>query len=389
MTRNLIHSDAIADFRGIIASPGAILLEENEILAAGSPQEIGVTDEVPSRVQGIVLPPLANAHSHLDLSGIGTQPFSGSFVSWLENTITPIRKLSCEEDVQGATKLGIELAIAGGTAMVGDIASSIKVADQVSESPLLGVSFIEVFGLGNRQDRTMKMIQSLPNRVGISPHAPYSCGLDVFRAAFNSGKPIATHLAEIPEEFEFAMHGVGPLVEFAKKVGVWDDSVEKWTEHPLDKIIDMLEGQKLLAAHLNYIEERHLEKLADSSITVAYCPRASAYFGHSNHRFQQMLDSGVSVALGTDSLLCLDTPDRISVLDDMRLLYKQGCTDHSTILSMATTSGAKALGEDPSLLTLEIGEVAGLIAIETTSENPMSEAMNSSKAPIWILPMSG
>ena len=50
--------------------------------------------------------------------------------------------------------------------------------------------------------------------------------------------------------------------------------------------------------------------LAASNITVAYCPRASHYFGHTNHRWKEMLDAGINVALGTDSLLCLDTPDQ-------------------------------------------------------------------------------
>ena len=143
----------------------------------------------------------------------------------------------------------------------------------------------------------------------------------------------------------------------------------------------------MVAAHLNYITEHHVALLAESQITVAYCPRSSAYFGHKHHRIQEMLAAGVSVALGTDSLICLDTPDRISVLDEMRLLFRRGGIDSSTLIAMATINGARALGEDQSILTLETGMVAGLIAIETTMETPFASAMESSKAPTWIVPL--
>jgi 5-methylthioadenosine/S-adenosylhomocysteine deaminase len=387
MTRKLLHCDTIADFRGIVASPGAILLDGHEVIAVGSPEEIGVTDEHPQRVHGLVIPPFANVHSHLDLSGAGNQPAETSFVSWIENTIAPIRKDSTEEEVRVATERGIELALAGGTAMVGDIASTVAVAKQVHESVLGGVSFIEIFGLGSRETLAIEAIDAIPSDFGISPHAPYSCGLDVFRKAFESGKPIATHLAEMPEEFEATMQGEGPLVAFAKKIGAWNDQVKKWDKHPVDAIVANLEQHTLIAAHLNYIEDRHLEQLAKTNMTVAYCPRASAYFGHANHRYEEMRLSGISVALGTDSLICLDTPDRISVLDEMRFLYQQGCTDVSVLVSMATVRGAEALGEDPTLLTFETGRIAGLLLVGSENESTFDQVMQSNDMPTWILPL--
>ncbi|MBC8202887.1 MAG: amidohydrolase family protein [Planctomycetes bacterium] len=387
MTRKLIHCDTIADYRGILASPGAVLLDGHNVVAAGSPEEIGATDLQPTRVRGMVIPPFANVHSHLDLSGVGIQPPEDSFVSWVEHTITPIRKMSSKEEVHAATDRGIEFALAGGTAMVGDIASTVAVAKQVHASVLRGVSFVEVFGLGSRETAAMDAIDSIPSPFGVSPHAPYSCGLDVFRKAFGTGKPVATHLAELPEEFEATMQGEGPLVAFSKKVGAWNDKVKKWNSHPIDALVTNLEHRKLITAHVNYIEDHHLEQLAKTNITVAFCPRASAYFGHTNHRYEEMHARGVSVALGTDSLICLDTPERISVVDEMRFLYKQGCRDASLLLRMATVNGAEALDEDPTLLTLEEGCVAGLLLLGSEGEATFDQAMQSTAPPTWILPL--
>ena len=387
MTRNLIYSDTIADFRGILASPGAILLEGNEVIASGTPQEIGATNDVPLKVDGLVIPPFANVHTHLDLSGVGPKPAEDSFVSWVETIVTPIRKTSSLEDVFTATNRGIDLSILGGSAMIGDIASTIDVANQVHQSVLRGISFVEVFGMGERQELAIEAMNAIPVSHGISPHAPYSCGVDVYRAAIASGKPLATHLAETLEELESAMHGVGEFVTLAKKIGVWNEQVEQWADHPVDVLLKILGEQSMIAVHMNYIEDTHLALLANTNVTVAYCPRASAYFGHTNHRFQEMLAHGISVALGTDSLICLNTPDRISVLDEMRFLYKEGCKEPSTLLTMATVNGAKALGEDPSLLTLEKGPIAGLLAIETRDGCAFEAAMSASTPPKWITPL--
>ena len=100
-----------------------------------------------------------------------------------------------------------------------------------------------------------------------------------------------------------------------------------------------------------------------------------------------MIEQGINVALGTDGLLCLDTPDRISVLDEMRFLYERDGVDPVQLLNMATCAGAKALGYDEALVTLEPGPTAGLIAISSdanSDEDPFTQVMMSKSAPQWI-----
>ena len=57
-------------------------------------------------------------------------------------------------------------------------------------------------------------MSELPKGYGVEPHAPYSCGIDVYREAFLSGRSVATHLAESIEELEYAMNRSGPIAEF-------------------------------------------------------------------------------------------------------------------------------------------------------------------------------
>ena len=124
--------------------------------------------------------------------------------------------------------------------------------------------------------------------------------------------------------------------------------------------------------------------LAASNITAVCCPRASAYFGHEGHRWKEMIDAGVNVALGTDSLLCLDTPDRISVIDEMRFLHRTQDADSKTLFAMATVHGAIGLDVDPNLVTLSEGKTAGLIAFDETGDDPLVAILQSTSSPKWV-----
>jgi cytosine/adenosine deaminase-related metal-dependent hydrolase len=101
-----------------------------------------------------------------------------------------------------------------------------------------------------------------------------------------------------------------------------------------------------------------------------------------------MIQAGVNVALGTDGLPCLDRADRLSVLDDMRLLYRRDDADPDLLLRMATTAGAVGLGMDPDLVTLAPGPVAGLIALGYDPADPadaFEQVLQSDNAPEWII----
>lgn len=386
MPRNLIHADAIADYSGVLAAPGAVLLEEGEIIAVGSVQELGgVGDAKLTQIHGTVTPSLVNAHTHLDLSGEGVTPAKKSFVQWIEEDVLPIRQESNERSIRTAVQRGIELTLEGGTSVVGDIAGSMVAAEAVAASSLLGTVFVEVLGQGIREKPAIELIQRIPPSMGVQPHAPYSCSKAIYETAFASGLPVATHLSETREELTCTQESAGDLVDLAKRLGTWDESIECWNSHPIDAMIQLAEHVPLLAAHVHYIEDRHLELLANSNITVVYCPRANSYFGHEGHRWKEMLEAGVNVALGTDSLLCLDTPDRMSVLDEMRFLYLNQTVDPETLFAMATVNGAIGLGINPSLMTLQRGPTSGLIAFDVDGDHPLSTILESTEMPSWVI----
>jgi cytosine/adenosine deaminase-related metal-dependent hydrolase len=375
----------------------------------------------------------------LDLSHLGPQRYTGDFATWVG--MIRRRRAKTDAEIDTAVRTGIDLARAGGTAIIGDIAgiASLQPIRTMREAGMKGVSFFEVFGLGASKTlaihRMKAAAEELPRiekgvALGMQPHAPYSCDVEVYRAAVEMKLPLSTHLAETLDEIEFTQTGRGPLREMLERLGVWDESIKPAGLHPIDLLAPLLRNTPCIAAHLNYIDDVHLDILAKLPITVAYCPRASAYFGHgqgetsncqnvkmakcresefasensgnahfdvstfgrfdvcSGHRYREMLERGVNVALGTDSIVCLDTPDRISVLDEMRMLYRRDGVDPTLLLRMATINGAKALGFDPGLLTLSPGYVIGLLAVEVDSKearSPLECALMNNAPPRWVI----
>ncbi|MCA9296725.1 MAG: amidohydrolase family protein, partial [Phycisphaerales bacterium] len=373
-----INAAGLIDADQHAVAPAAIHLRNHTILFAGAPEQLddqlhARTLPAPSRTidcpDELLLPALINVHAHLDLSHIGPQPFAGSFADWA--TMIRTTRAVHADDITRAVHHGADLALRGGTALIGDIAgaASLDAARALLTSPIAGVSFLEIFGIGARdtgvEDRLRQLTRDAPDdtdrhRIGIQPHAPYSCSLATYQRCADLGRPLSTHLAETLEELEFIRAARGPLIDMLRAIGVWSPAITPHNCTPIAHLEPVLARTPCIAAHLNYITDDDLHRLTDMPITVAYCPRASAYFrhpraGHAAHRYRDMIDAGINVALGTDSIVCLDTPDRLSILDDMRLLAQRDHTPGRDLLRMATINGARALTVHPDACTFAPG----------------------------------
>jgi len=371
----------------------------------------------------LLMPALVNAHTHLDLTHIGPvahDPSEG-FVKWIDHIRTNRKQEDAE--IRDAVRLGIQASLAGGTVAVGDIsgAPTGRITDapahELAASPMLGTSYLEFFGIGKTEESVIEKIEHyLTNThpqslealkhsavtIGFQPHAPYTVGLPVYQQiaaiAQHHSMPLSTHIAETPEEHEFIAKGTGPQRTLLERFGVWQSSILDHIakdNHPVEHLADVLafvkDQSKYLVAHVNDATDAAIETLAATNTSVAYCPRGSAYFGADQHfgphRYQDMLAAGVNVCLGTDSIVNLDTPNRISILDEMRFLHRRDGTDPKRLLQMATTNGARALALDESGFTLAVGNhPLGLIAvpIKAGGQDSWAGAMQSNQPPEWV-----
>jgi len=122
--------------------------------------------------------------------------------------------------------------------------------------------------------------------------------------------------------------------------------------------------KRFVIAHGNYLKPKQWQKL-HASASVVYCPRTHSAFGHEPHPYQGMLNDGVIVALGTDSLA--SNPD-LSVWNEARFLFHQG-VEPQRVLEMLTINGAKALGLGEQFGTLDIGKRADVVCLPACDDS--------------------
>ena len=157
--------------------------------------------------------------------------------------------------------------------------------------------------------------------------------------------------------------------DLLERLNSWnDDTTRTFTpaRSPVAHLAPHLRRTPAILAHVNDASDEDIQDLADLAERwraianeigqnapqggVVFCPRCHAYFAHEDtlghHRFNDMLAAGIPVALGTDSIVNLpgEQADRLSTLDDARLLAGQNLADPTSLLRMITTIPATMLG---------------------------------------------
>ncbi len=337
--------------------------------------------ELPDR---LLVPGLVNAHSHLQLTSIGAQPYRGSFPDWVMMVRQRWTECVAAEDgdeVEAevrAMAAGVEASMDAGVFRAGDIASTpVRPLGEFRRSRLRGVTYLELIGIGAEHVESTRVLLDAKDSTpvwsegvgfGLQPHAPYSTGPAVYELATDRAlqrrMPLATHLAETPDEHRFVQRADGPFRDLLRQLGKWDDAfAEHYRGHrsSVQWMARHLRRTNWLCAHCNYVDDDDIALLAETGASVAYCPRSSEYFGHCDHRYRDMREAGVNVCLGTDSIVCHGT---LSILDEMRRLHQRDQTDPAMLLEMATVNGMRGLQLEPRDATLGRGAAAGLIAVE-------------------------
>ena len=140
---------------------------------------------------------------------------------------------------------------------------------------------------------------------GLSPHAPYTASVDLYRLARACGDThgmlATTHIAESVEEHEMFTHASGPLYDFLAEMG--RDNSDCGQGSALSHLVEHgVIGSNWIIAHLNYLQDYDYELVAQSGASVVHCPKCHAYFGHAPFPLRELRDYGVNICLGTDSL---------------------------------------------------------------------------------------
>lgn len=364
----VISADWVVPVEGAPIRNGAVAIDDaGDIAAVGPSSELGEGERFAASV---ILPGFVNAHSHLEYAVYAGFGDGLDFPTWLALHIERKQRIELAE-AEAIARLGALECLRSGITTVGDCSFFGAAATACADTGLHGVVYLEVFGSTDAQiaDRFEPMREriavalSSDVRVGVSPHAPYTCGLDLYRACDELGLPIATHLAESESETQFLRNGTGPWRAFAD-----------WLVPPSGTTgIRMLEeagllGPQVVAAHCVQADEEEIEILAARDVAVAHCPRSNALLGCGVAPLRELRGAGIRVCIATDSPA--STPS-FDMFDEMRAAIagararerRPDALSAADALELATLGGARALGLDASLGSLAPGKRADLTVL--------------------------
>jgi len=330
-----------------------------------------------------IIPGLINAHAHLELSDV-REPLTPStpFTAWLRAVVEHRgRRRFDSESSRAAVRAGLEESLRAGVALVGDIVQEASPGDAPSEGPPRRLCFLELLSLDSKRidslvDRARnhlergrsvaRSIGASPPLAGLSPHSPYSVHPRLFTSlvslAHENDAPVAMHLAESAAELQLLWEGTGEFVTFLESLGVWRPGVIPTGIRPLDYLRPLAELTRALVIHGNYLDSREIDFVAGCNrLTVVYCPRTHARFGHRPHPWRVLLERGAGVALGTDSRA--SNPDLALWRELLFLRERFPDFPPAKLLELGTVAGARALGWELECGTLTAGKRADLAVV--------------------------
>jgi len=371
-----------------ISSPprdnGALVVRARRIVAVGDfPALRHAYPDAPVRDFGeaILLPPLSNAHTHLELTHFprwattaNQPPPGGEFTDWLLTVIGVKRRLSLDQ-LHESLRAGVRAALQSGTAVVGDNLSRFESLGLLRRSPLLGRVYLEAIG---RSESGCTLVMDELTRLfdqgdfgaleaGIAPHAPYTVAPDFMSrlAAFAAERraTLSLHIAESAAEVRLCQEGDGPLVERVFPLADWPAPPALGLSPVALLERSGLLGPGSLLVHGVHVDAADIALVAARGSAVVLCPRSNRRLGVGTAPAAAYLAAGVPLALGTDSLA---SNDSLSLWDELACaasIYADQL-DPGTLLRMATWQGAQLLGAGEECGALRPGFGANFLVLE-------------------------
>ncbi len=409
-----VQAAAVLPIAGVPLSPGNVHVRDGKIIAveAGlAPRDAQVIRGGPSSV---LLPGLVSAHTHLALGHLSHLAQDRPFLDWILNGIVPALATSAADpsSFERGAEQSLDALIAGGVTAVGENFLRDEGATALRRRGQSGAYFHEIFGstapdLDAYWESLQPELDRLPTsradfQVGYSPHTPWTCPREVFRRvvarARREGRRLSYHLAESPEEDAFFRRREGPLRDLLARRDYLDRYPSGISPVALVESLGGL-GPDVAVAHAIHLDESDIERLARTRTSVVHCPTSNLRLAEGIAPVLPLLEAGVNVALGVDSAA---STGRLDLFDEMRLALllgrgrerRVGLLTAPTILAMATIHGARALGLEGQLGTLEPGKRADLLLLEfdparfssapTTADLVIQDGGRDRVSEVWV-----
>lgn len=363
------RGDLLRDGAVAIGFDGAIMaVDDAATLRARWPDV-----EVAGDGNGIVMPGMVNAHTHLTECLIPGMGEDCVLWEWFERVVGPCARVTTREDLVTGTRLKAAEMLLSGITTVNDMSchrnpgslASLGAVDGLAQMGMRGVVSFgaeDVYPGAAPVSAYMDEHEALADRCGSEPLIGFRAGVgtvlgvtdelfrETIRACREHGWAVHTHLAEVREELtESRIRWGMSTIQHSGRSGLLDFGV--------------------IAGHCIWCAEADITLLASKHVAVAHNPVANMILASGVCPVPRLRREGVAVGLGTDGAASNDNQDMFGVLKTAALLQKVHALDpHALsapeVMRMATIEGARALGLDALIGSLEPGKRADVVLLD-------------------------
>jgi 5-methylthioadenosine/S-adenosylhomocysteine deaminase len=357
--------------RGVVLEHHGVAIRDGVIQAIGPSAELNATWQTDQNIDlgdQVLMPGLVNAHTHAAMALLRGLADDLPLMPWLQEHIWPAeQRWVGPEFVADGTRLACAEMLRGGVTCFNDMyffpEVTAQVASEIGQRAVVGLIVID-FPTAYAQDaddylaKGLALHDRLQNHATLhtafAPHAPYTV----------SDAPL-TRIAMLAEELDIPIHM--HVHETAFEV---EEAVKQQGGRPLARLDALgLLSPRLAAVHMTQLREDEITRLADTGVSIIHCPESNLKLASGFCPVQTLLEAGINVAIGTDGAA---SNNDLDVLGEMRTaaLLAKGVAQNAAALNaeqaleMATLGGARALGLEERIGSIEVGKDADLISLD-------------------------
>ncbi len=345
---------------------GSVVIDGGRIVSVGKEVKVRADTVIDARGKA-VLPGLINAHTHLSMTLLRGVADDMELDSWLKTKIWPIEKHLRAEDCYVGALLGcLEMIKSGTTCFADQYLHMEDVARAVEKSGIRGVLSYGIIEQGDPKKRKSeiqageKLVKNYHGKANgriltmFGPHASYTCSPECL-----------VQVKELAKKYKVGVH-----IHIAESKWEVGEIIKKYGKRPVEHLdaIGFL-GPEVLAAHCVQLTGQEIRILHDRGVKPVHNPVSNMKIACGVSPVPEMLAAGIPVALGTDGAASNNALDMFSEMKFAALLNKVDKFNPTimpaqSVLEMATINGARALGLDGSLGSIEVGKKADLILVD-------------------------
>ncbi len=359
--------------------------------------------------EAVIIPGFVNVHAHLEYTVMRGLLEDMPFFPWIR-LLTALKSHITPKEWLASALLGAWEMRSSGITTIGDACDggfSLMALLMTGQS---GIIYREVFGISpdepiqeivsSLQKKVASMTETVTQagsdriRIGISPHAPYTVRGELFEALGSFAKryslPQTIHLAESLAEEDLFQKGIGPFAEMFARRGIAWETPQLSPTRFLDACGAITPGT--LAVHCVQVSQEDIALLKARGATVAHCPKSNGKLGSGFAPVRAMLNAGLAVGLGTDSVASNNNADMFEEMRSAVFTARARERDPMALtaeeaLRLATLGGAEAMGMAQEIGSLTPGKRADFCVVNLSAshitpaeDNPVAALVFSARA---------